>query len=89
MNCFYAIEHVIGIFGYTSGAEIKNLGVIGPEVDGGQAYATGALIGYMDSGTISDCYVDKMVDTGFLITKGPGFECLLLDINRADTHKGS
>jgi len=48
----------IGLFGYAAGAEIKDLGLIGPnvEVDGGDFH--GSLVGYLEGGAITNCYVE-------------------------------
>ncbi|MHC4111657.1 MAG: GLUG motif-containing protein [Planctomycetota bacterium] len=50
----------IGLFGYVSDfdAEIKNLGLIDPNVDAGTGDYVGSLAGYLYYGTITDCYVD-------------------------------
>lgn len=56
----------IGIFGYVSGCEIKDLTVSRPEVNGGEAFSTGSLIGYMSSGTVTNCSVEGLVDTSFV-----------------------
>jgi hypothetical protein len=47
----------IGIFGIASGAEIRNLGLIGPVVDGTVSSNVGAIVGFMHDGTIENCYV--------------------------------
>ena len=51
----------IGIFGYVGkwgvNAEIKDLRLINPDVDAGSGYNVGALVGYLVSGTITNCYV--------------------------------
>jgi len=48
----------IGLFGYVRGAsaEIKNLGLIAPNVDAGTGSYVGSLVGWLESGTITDCY---------------------------------
>ncbi len=50
----------IGLFVYVDGenAEIKDLGLIGPDVDAGTGYYVGSLVGYLVNGTITDCYVE-------------------------------
>jgi len=52
--------HRVGLFGYVSGesAEIKNLRLIDPNVDAGTYDYAGSLVGYLRSGTITNCYVD-------------------------------
>jgi len=50
----------IGFFGYVGNfyAEIKNLGLIDPNIDAGTGEFVGSLAGYLYSGTITDCYVE-------------------------------
>ena len=50
----------IGLFGYVdgSGAHIKELGLIAPEVDGGTGDNIGSLVGYMRDGIITNCYAE-------------------------------
>jgi len=52
-------EPCIGIFGYIDGpdARISNLGLIDPNVDGGTGVGVGPLAGWIDMGTITNCYV--------------------------------
>jgi len=49
-----------GMFGYMedSGAEIKNLGLINPNIRGEGADNVGSLVGYLDKGTITNCYAE-------------------------------
>ncbi|MHC4640697.1 MAG: GLUG motif-containing protein [Planctomycetota bacterium] len=48
----------IGLFGYVKGsdAEIKNLGLLDPNVDAGSGSTVGSLVGFFDSGSLSNCY---------------------------------
>jgi len=48
----------IGIFGYVNGpnARIINLGLIDPNVDAGTDIGVGSLAGWVDMGTVSNCY---------------------------------
>ena len=48
----------IGIFGYIEGpnARIINLGLIDPNVDAGTGAAIGPLAGWIDMGTVTNCY---------------------------------
>ncbi|UCE47822.1 MAG: hypothetical protein JSW47_19765, partial [Phycisphaerales bacterium] len=48
-----------GIFGYVNDpdARISNLGLIDPNLDAGSAVAAGSLIGWLERGTVTDCYV--------------------------------
>jgi parallel beta-helix repeat protein len=53
----------IGLFGYVyrfSGkqAEIENLGLIDPNINAGTGDYVGSLIGWLDAGTITGCYVE-------------------------------
>jgi len=50
----------IGLFRFVEGenAEIKNLGLIDPNVDGGTANYVGSLVGWLRWGTITNCYVE-------------------------------
>ncbi len=54
-----AVTSFIGLFGYVSGekAEIKNLGLIDPNVDAGTGSYVGSLVG-INGGTITGCYVE-------------------------------
>lgn len=49
-----------GMFGYVddSSAEIKNLGLINPNIRGEGGSNVGSLVGYLDKGTISNCYAE-------------------------------
>jgi hypothetical protein len=48
----------IGFFVYLDGAEIKDLGLIDPNVDAGTGWDVGSLVGYLKDGTITNCYVE-------------------------------
>jgi hypothetical protein len=52
----------IGLFGYVGGwgenAEIKNLGLIDPNVDVGAGDSVGSLVGLLREGAITGCYVE-------------------------------
>ncbi|MBL7188511.1 MAG: hypothetical protein ISS70_19470 [Phycisphaerae bacterium] len=47
-----------GLFGYIKGwdAEIRNLGLVSPNVDAGSGSYVGSLVGYTDEGTVTNCY---------------------------------
>jgi hypothetical protein len=49
----------VGLFAYVNNpnAEIKNLGLLDPNVDGGRARCVGSLVGYLNQGTVTGCYV--------------------------------
>ena len=53
-------EDSVGLFGYVYGenAEIKNLGLIDPNVDAGIGEYVGSLVGWLYDGKITDCYVE-------------------------------
>jgi hypothetical protein len=62
----------IGLFGYVHGvnAEIKNLGLIAPNVDGGAGAYIGALVGVLEDGTISGCGIEDGSVSGSLAVGG-------------------
>jgi len=47
----------VGLFAYVDGAQIKDLGLIAPDIDGGTGNYVGSLVGYLREGTIKNCYV--------------------------------
>ena len=49
-----------GLFGYVkdSDAEIKNLGLIEPNIDIGAGSGVGSLVGWVDAGIITNCYAE-------------------------------
>ena len=55
-SCFYEDAEHIGLFGYVSGAEIKDLSLVNPDVNCPSGFRTGALAGWA-WGTISGCEV--------------------------------
>ena len=56
----------IGLFGYVDGpyAEIKNLGLIDPNIDAGTGFCVGSLVGWINDGAITGCYVRSGSVTG-------------------------
>jgi len=50
----------IGLFGYVAdpNAQIRNLGLIDPNVEAAGGSNVGSLVGYLSAGTISGCYVE-------------------------------
>ena len=54
----------VGLFGYVWWAEIKNLGLIDPNVDAGTGRFVGSLAGWLGEGTISGCFVQGGTVTG-------------------------
>ncbi len=55
-----AVEQAsVGLFGYVNGpeAEIYNIGLIDPNAEASARYATGALVGYLEKGTLTNCCV--------------------------------
>jgi len=62
-NSTYNIEEDaenIGLFGFISdaNAQIKNVGLVDPNVDGGSQWNIGCLAGYLKDGSVTDCYVE-------------------------------
>ena len=53
------VHYNIGLFGYVNDphAEIKNLGLIDPNVDVGAGSDVGSLVGLLREGTVNTCYV--------------------------------
>jgi hypothetical protein len=56
----------IGLFGYVSepNADIRDLGLLDPNVNLPAARDVGALVGYLNDGTVSNCYVEGGCITG-------------------------
>ncbi|MHC4071814.1 MAG: GLUG motif-containing protein [Planctomycetota bacterium] len=50
----------VGLFGFVEGenAEIKNLGLIDPNIDAGIGRRVGSLVGWLIRGTITNCYIE-------------------------------
>ncbi|MBN1805772.1 MAG: hypothetical protein JW837_11010 [Sedimentisphaerales bacterium] len=48
----------VGLFGVIAGSQIKNIGLISPNIDVGRGDSHGCLVGYSDGGIITNCYVD-------------------------------
>lgn len=48
----------IGLFGQLLGAEVKNLGLIDPNITAGTGNYVGSLVGSLRGGSITNCYVD-------------------------------
>ncbi len=53
-------RNYIGLFALVSGvnAEIKNLGLIDPNIDAGTGYCVGSMVGLLGGSTITNCYVE-------------------------------
>jgi len=51
----------IGLFRYIAGAnsQIKNLGLIDPNVDAGTGWCVGSLVGWLSQGAITNCYAEN------------------------------
>ena len=62
----------IGLFAYVKGenAEIKDLGLIDPNVEAGGSKYVGSLVGGLDNGTISNCYVQGGRISGYVFVGG-------------------
>ncbi|MHC4498837.1 MAG: GLUG motif-containing protein, partial [Planctomycetota bacterium] len=50
-------ENSVGLFGYVRGV-IKNLGLVDPDIGAWAVDYVGSLVGWLSSGTITNCYVD-------------------------------
>ncbi|MHC4111304.1 MAG: GLUG motif-containing protein, partial [Planctomycetota bacterium] len=48
----------VGFFGYVFRGEIKDIGLIYPNLDAGTGEYVGSLIGHLREGTITNCYVE-------------------------------
>jgi hypothetical protein len=53
-------RNYIGLFALVSGvnAEIKNLGLIDPNIDAGTGYCVGSMVGLLGNSTITNCYAE-------------------------------
>ncbi|MHC4489528.1 MAG: GLUG motif-containing protein [Planctomycetota bacterium] len=53
-------RNYVGLFVLVSGvnAEIKNLGLIDPDIDAGTGYCVGSMVGLLGGSTITNCYVE-------------------------------
>ena len=62
----------IGLFAYVEGdnAEIKDLGLFDPNVDADGGNYVGSLVGRLDNGTISNCYVQGGGISGYVFVGG-------------------
>ena len=60
-----ANETYTGFFRYAAGAQIKNLGLIWPDVHVDRGDFHGCLIGYLDEGVITNCYVEAGSVSGY------------------------
>ena len=60
------VDYYIGLFAYVDGqiAEIKNLGLIDPNVQAQSSKYVGSLVGSFHQGTIIDCYVNAGTVSG-------------------------
>jgi len=69
-NFSYTSTHTsyIGIFGCVGSqlakGEIRDLGLLEPNVDAGTGSCVGSLVGYLGDGTISGCYSDGGITSG-------------------------
>lgn len=50
----------VGLFGYVAGtdAQIRNLGLVDPNIDAGTGNYVGSLVGHLDGGMMVNCYVE-------------------------------
>jgi hypothetical protein len=84
----------IGLFGYVSGPNsvIKNLKLTWPDIDAGAGGVVGALVGYLEGGTIADCYIDGGSvyggwEVGGLV--GTSYQGTITDCNSTATVSGN
>ena len=54
----------VGLFGYMVGGQIKNLGLIDPNVNVVKGDFHGCLVGWLGGGTVTHCYVESGSVTG-------------------------
>ena len=54
----------VGLFGYVAGGQIKNLGLIAPNVNVDKGDFHGSLVGLLAAGIITHCYVESGSVTG-------------------------
>ncbi len=76
MDFAFAHPEVNGLFGYISGATIKNLGMENISITSSDPYysveadAVGGLVGHADASTISNCYVTGEINASSTVTGG-------------------
>jgi len=64
-------RNFLGLFGFvdTLDAQIRNLGLIDPNVDAGnrqyRQYYTGGIVGYLNSGILTNCYAENVNMSGY------------------------
>jgi len=54
----------VGLFGYMEGAEIRDLGLLNPNIDAGTGDYVGSLAGYIKRSTIKNCYAEGVIVVG-------------------------
>ena len=82
-------ETCIGIFGYVldPNTRIINVGMIDPNVNGGTAAGVGSLAGWIDLGTVTNCYVSGGSVTGKQLVGGLiGSSAVVTDCYAVDVH---
>jgi len=84
----------IGLFGYVSGPNsvIENLKLTWPNIDGGEGGNVGALVGYLESGTVANCHVEGgSVSGGWQIggLVGASYQGKITDCNSTATVSGN
>jgi hypothetical protein len=57
-------ESLIGLFRYVAGGQIRDLGLIDPNINVDEGDFHGGLVAYLDSGSISNCYVQATSISG-------------------------
>jgi len=93
LNLTSARPQHVGLFGYVSG-QVQNLGLINPRVFA-QGVNVGALSGFLDSGTITNCYAQRVdvsgdENIGGLVGQSTGrlFQCYTTGKVAGDFHIG-
>jgi hypothetical protein len=59
------ISGYAGLFGYINKGIVQNLGLVNNDIESSNSATVGAIVGYNDGGTISDCF-----NTGIIVTDG-------------------
>jgi len=83
-----------GLFGYVSGPNsvIKNLQMTWPNIDAGSGGVVGALVGFLQGGTVADCHVEGgSVSGGWQVggLVGTSYEGIITGCNSTATVSGN
>jgi hypothetical protein len=71
-TCICTDGERMGLFGHIRGmyAEVRDLCLIDPNVDGGVGTSTGALVGHLGTGTVTRCHVEGAQVSGYIAVGG-------------------